>query len=227
MQKLLTEWGHYIIVAIIPGIVNIIFAGQELNQKCRFLPFFKPHKSLGFWIWLLLQFIAPILLFWWFASINSKPTIDLILISKAIGLGVGFVAIFNATVEVGNLSLEIKSFYNSLVDIAYRSIADKQTRRTAEFWDDVEQELSKSNINLFSGLNYLEYYFSCDSFLHQNPQKLQEKIDKLNQIGNITQQAEQVKEITNLLMFNVRRNDLPKVLAKFSCSQQLIDTYFT
>ena len=226
MQKLITEWWLYILIAIIPGIVNIIVAGQELNQKCRFLPFFKPHKSWGFWIWLLLQFTAPILLFWWIASLNSKPTIDLILISKAIGLGVGFVAIFNATVEVGNLSLEIKSLYSSLVDIAYRLIADKQTRRTAEFWDNVEQELNKSNINLISGLNYLAYYFSCDSSLRQNQQKLQEKIDKLNQIKNITQQAEQVKEITNLIMFNVRRNDLPIVLSKFSCSQQLIDEYF-
>ena len=93
----------------LPGIVNIIAAWQELNQQCRFLPFFKPHKSLGFWIWLLLQFTAPILLFWWIGPLNSKPTIDVKLIFEAVGLGIGFVAVLNASTEVGTLSFKLKS----------------------------------------------------------------------------------------------------------------------
>ena len=227
MQKLITEWWLYIIIVILPGIINIIVAGQKFNQQCRFLPFFKPHKSLGFWIWLVLQFTIPILLFWYIAFLNSKPNIDLALISKAVGVGVGFVAIFNANVELGILSLESKSLYDLIVQIAFILISKEQTRRTADFWHEIEQELNQPNTDLFSGIDYLEYYFSCDPFLKQNPQKLREKLNKLDRVRNITQNVEQVKEITNLIMFNVRRNDLPKVLAKFSCSQQLIDKYFT
>ena len=227
MQKLLTEWWLYIIIAILPGIVNIIAAWQELNQQCRFLPFFKPHKSLGFWIWLLLQFTAPILLFWWIGPLNSKPTIDVKLIFEAVGLGIGFVAVLNASTEVGTLSFKLKPVYNFFVDIAYNLIADKQTRRTAKFWNDVEQELNQTGANLISGLNYLENYFTSDPSLRRKQQELQEKLNKLNQIRSTTPQSEQVKEIKNLIMMNVRRNDLPEVLINFSCSQQLIDQYFT
>ena len=217
----------YILIAIVPGIVNVIVAGQKFNQQCKFLPFFKPYKSWGFWIWLVLQFTIPILIFWVIESLHSKPNIDFVLMSKAVGVGVGFVAIFNANVELGIFSLEIKSLYNLLVQIAYLSISNEQTRRTAAFWYELEQELNQSNANLTTGLDYLENYFTSDLSLHQEKQEQQEKLNKLKQIRSTTPQSEQIKKIKGLIMMNVRRNDLPEVLTNFSCSQQLINKYFS
>lgn len=226
MRKSFIEWLPYIGIAILPGIVNIIAAWQELNKQCRFLPFFKPHRSLGFWIWLLLQFTAPILLFLGVNPLNSKPTIDLKLVFEALGLGVGFVVVLNATTEVGSLSFGLKPVYNFFVDIAYNLIANKQTGRTAAFWHDLEKQLNQPNTNLIAGLNYLENYFNSDPALRRKQQELQEKLNKLDQARRKTPEQEQVKEIKSLIMMNVRRNDLTEVLNNFNCSQELLNRYF-
>ncbi len=226
MGKSLIEWLPYIAIAILPGIVNIIAAWQELNKQCRFLPFFKPHRSLGFWIWLLLQFTAPILLFLGVNPLNPKPPIDLKLIFEALGLGVGFVVVLNATTEVGSLSFGLKPVYNFFIDIAYNLIANKQTGRTAAFWNDLEKELNRPQINLIAGLNYLENYFNSDPALRRKQQELQEKLTKLDQARRKTPKQEQVKEIKSLIMMNVRRNDLTEVLNNFNCSQELLNRYF-
>lgn len=227
MQKLITEWGLYILIAIVPGIVNIIAAWQKLNQQSRFLPFFKPHKSLGFWLWLFLQFLTPILLFWWISNLISKPKVDITLLFEAIGLGIGFVAILNASTEIGTLPFTLKPVYDFFVGIAYDLIATKQTRRTADFWNDVEIELNQSNIDLNLGFNYLKNYFSSDISLRRKPEELEKKLEQLNKAQNKTPRLEQVKDTMTLIEENVRRNDLPEVLVKFNCSQQLIDKYFT
>ena len=226
MGKSLIEWLPYIGIAILPGIVNIIAAWQELNKQCRFLPFFKPHRSLGFWIWLLLQFTAPILLFLGVNPLKSKPPIDLKLVFEALGLGVGFVVVLNATTEVGSLSFKLKPVYNFFVDIAYNLIANKQTGRTAAFWNDLEKELNQPNTNLIAGLNYLENYFNSDPALQRKQQELQEKLNKLDQARRKTPKQEQVKEIKSLIMMNVRRNDLTEVLNNFNCRQELLNRYF-
>lgn len=224
MKKLLIEWLPYIGIAILPGIVNIIAAWQELNKQCRFLPFFKPHKSFGFWIWLLLQFTAPILLFVTVSSLTSKPTINLKLVFEALGLGVGFVVVLNAKTEVGNLSFGLKPVYNFFIEIAYDLIADKQTGNTASFWTAFEKELNESGTNIGAGLNYLKNYFTSDISLKQKPKELEEKLNKLDQVQRKTPQKEQVKEIKSLIEMNVRRNDLTKVLKNFGCSQELINS---
>ncbi|ELS00851.1 hypothetical protein Xen7305DRAFT_00005520 [Xenococcus sp. PCC 7305] len=226
MQKFLTEWGLYILIAIFPGIVNVIAAWQEFNKQSRFLPFFKPLKSSGFWLWLFLQFITPTLLFWWISDFNSKPKIDIVLVFEAIVLGIGFVAILNASTEVGTLSFSLKPVYNFFVDIAYNLIAKEQTRHTAKFWNDVEIELNQSSNDLNSGFDYLKNYLRSDLSLRRKLEELEKKLEQLNKTQNKAPRLEQVKDTISLIEDNVRRGDLQEVLRNFNCSQQLIDKYF-
>ena len=59
MRDLLIDIGF----ASFAGIINIFTSWQELDKRCRFLPFFKPFKTAGFWLWLLIEFISPMILF--------------------------------------------------------------------------------------------------------------------------------------------------------------------
>ena len=222
--KAIIEWLPYIGIAIIPGIVNIIAAWQELDEQCRCLPFFKPHKSWGFWLWLLFQFTAPILLFLGINPLKSKPAIDLTLIFKSIAIGISFLAVLNANTVMGNLSFGLKPVYDYFVHIAFDLITKEQNGRTTNFWHDVKEELNQSGANLIAGLNYLETYLEIS--LHRKPQELQKKLNKLEQARGKTSLAEQVKEIKSLIETNVRRNDLPDTLKNFGCSQELLNEYF-
>ncbi len=70
-------------------------------------------------------------------------------------------------------------------------------------------------------------YFNSDVSLRRKPEERQKKLNKLDKVRDKTPKSEQVKDITSLIEDNVRRDDLPEVLTKFNCSQQLIDKYFT
>ncbi len=224
-MKSLLDWLPYIGIAVIPGIVNLIAAWQKLTKKCQFLPFFKPQKSLGFWVWAAVQLIFPVLLFWLVSPIKTQPNIELKLIFEALGLGIGFVAFLNASTEVGTLSLDIKPVYDFFIGIAYELIANNETRRTASFWDDVGRELNSKTADLKIGLKYLEDYFLCDVSLSSSVK--QEKQDQLKQVQNKRPKEEKVKAVKSLIMMNVRRKDLSDVLKKFQCSSELLNRYFS
>ncbi len=224
-MKSLLDWLPYIGIAVIPGIVNLIAAWQELTKKCQFLPFFEPQKSLGFWVWAAIQLIFPVLLFWLVSPIQTKPNIELKLIFEALGLGIGFVAFLNASTEVGTLSVKLKPVYDFFIGIAYELIEEKENTRSASFWKDIDIELNSSTADLNAGLKYLESYFLVKLSL---PEELKEKKQqKLQQLHSIKAKEEKVKAVKSFIMMNVRRKDLLEVLKEFKCRPGLLDSYFS
>jgi glucan phosphoethanolaminetransferase (alkaline phosphatase superfamily) len=216
------EWLPYLGVACIPGLINILSAWKELDKQCRFLPFFKPLRSLGFWIWLFLQFLTPALLFWVVVSLQTKPNINLSLIFIALGSGLMFVTLMNAT-EIGFVPINPKAIYDFLVRIAYQEISSKHMAKTAQFWTELEVELKQSTVNIPGALNYLENYFLYDNSLSDRDK--QDHQDRIENARKKTELEEQVKA-TLIIIKEVRRKDLPTVLRQFKCSDTFIGGYF-
>ncbi len=223
MQEIL-DWLPYIGTAAIPGLFNIFVAFEELNKQCQFLPFFEPRKSSGFWLWAVIQFLLPSVLFWFTASLSSQAAINPRLLAEAIGFGLGFLALLNARTEIGDFPpVDIKAIYALCVRFAFWQISSSQTRRAADFWTDFERELNQESDKINKGLNYLKNYFTFDlSLTQQEEQAYKEELDRAR---TNTQPEEQAKAIRSL-MAGVRRQDLPKVLPRFNCSDDFLKKYF-
>lgn len=214
------QWPLYLIIASLAGLINIVSAWYELNKKCQALPFFKPHKNAGFWIWFLFQFISPSILAWFLFSYASQPAINLKLIAEALTLGIGFVALLNASTEVGNFSIKLKPIYLFFVDIAYKLIADKETQKSAHFWADLEQEeFMQKTINLKRGIAYLSSYFREDISLSQ--QEKQNYLDQLSKLSSAKLKPKDFATVISLIKV-VRRKDLPTILLQFKCRDRFI-----
>ncbi|MGK7872584.1 MAG: hypothetical protein AB4426_04520 [Xenococcaceae cyanobacterium] len=219
----LLDWLPYIAISIIPGLFNLTVAYDELNERCKKLPFFQPHKNLGFWLWTAAQFFFPsgVFLLWITDLFSDQPKIDSSLFVKAVGTGLGFVAFLNARTSTKFFSLDIKRIYNYFIDVSYQVIAADETSRAAEFWVDFEKELNKEDANIIEGLNFLEQYLINDISLTD-----QEKSDcqkKLNSMRTKTSKEEQAKVIISLM--DVRRQDLPQVLRRFNCCEEFLKKY--
>lgn len=214
------EWVPYVIVAMLAGLVNVIVAWYDLDKRCRYLPFFEPYKSFGFWIWGIVQFSFPSLLFWFMNKLESKPAITFELIFQSLVTGLVFVAVLNASTEVGSLTVNLKPIYDFFVDIvAYKLIAREQTRETAIFMQELEEKLSQNTCNIVTGLKFLENYFREDISLNEKVKEdYQNKINQIN--TTITEQEEKIKAIKTLLK-EVRRKDLPEALKKFNIYTKL------
>lgn len=216
------QWAGYLLIAAIPGVINLIVATQELRQKCRALVFFRFWQSPVIYFWALPQVLLPSLLFWYMSKLEPTVPIKLAalpgLLSEAVALGVGFVAVLNSTTEIGSFSLKLKWVYDFCVDLAYGRIASQQTRRAAKFWYQVKSDLERhppEKIEL--GLDYLEAYFEVDISLNQ-----QKNADYLSQIKTIRQapaQDEKADLIDNLLK-DVRTADLEITLWQFGFSKE-------
>ncbi|MBD2102232.1 hypothetical protein [Leptolyngbya sp. FACHB-261] len=220
----LLSWLPWIGVALLPGVFNTLVAYRELSEKCKILAFFEPQKSFGFWLWLVAELLMPCLPFWFAFSLSSKPTIDIYLIIEAVLFGFGFVALLNSRTKVGSLRTDIKPFYDYIVNIAYDLIAASQTRKAAEFWTDVEDELNASS-DLNDGLDFLENYFviSDVSLTRERKESYQQQLDM---IDNISSRTEQVKMIIATVLKDVRRRDLPEVLRRMGCRRSFLQKYY-
>jgi hypothetical protein len=138
-------WWPWLLVATVPGILNILVAMDELFKECRRLPFFQPYLSPGFWLWVFLQFSIPAGLFWLLFSLSAQPTINWELLGKALAFGSGFVVLLNSRTDIAALpTVDIKKLYNLLIKFARDQIADRQTGKTTAFWSDIEQALNQS-----------------------------------------------------------------------------------
>lgn len=210
----------WILVALIPGCFNVPVAFKQLIEDCKFLPFFEPYKIPGVWFWAIAQFALPCLVFW-FMTLRTLPLINFELVGEAVLFGVGFITLMNTRTDTGFFRLDIKTFYARLVGIAYDLIASHETRRTAAFWTDVEQDLNE-DLQLVPGLNFLENYFKVDVSLSAAQKELRQK--KVEDVRKKRSQSEQVKAI--LALMDVRRADLPDVLRRFGCSDDLLKAYF-
>ncbi len=219
-----STWWSWLAVAAIPGGLNIWVAIDELFEKCRLLPFFKPHHSPGFWLWVFLQFAFPSGLFWLAMGLQNRPGIDFTLLGQALAFGMGFLVVFNSRTDIAKLpTVDLKNLYNSLIQYAYKQIANQQTGKTAAFAADVESDLKQSESDLEPGFQYLMAYFARDvSLTSEVKQDYQERV----QTARIEpSRDEMVKAILNLLE-KVRRSDLPEALRRFGGSETLIQSYF-
>ncbi|MEM8639137.1 MAG: hypothetical protein AAGG51_10030 [Cyanobacteria bacterium P01_G01_bin.54] len=218
----------YLLIAAIPGFINLVAALQELDKRCRSLVFFQPSLSPGVAVWALLQISAPSILFWYTFKLGSqRPPIDATLVFEAFGLGVGFVALLNATTEVGTIPLKLKPIYSFFVEIAYDLIAKKQTRQTAFFWRSVIIKLdSCEDSDLEAGLAFAKEYFLRDISLTEDEQRAyQNRFNAIKQQGPLTETA-QVESIVTLLGDVIRRDDLKLALQQFGFSPETVDELF-
>ncbi|MDX2097321.1 MAG: hypothetical protein SFW36_06050 [Leptolyngbyaceae cyanobacterium bins.59] len=220
MNEWLKLW-PWVIVALIPGEINLMVAFKQLADDCKFLPFFEPYQSWGVWWWSLVQLASPSLLFWMMANLGSKPAIDYDLITQAIGFGIGFVTVLNSRTDTGFFTLNLKIVYARFVAVAYALIASKETRRTAAFWTDVERQLNLAT-DLSEGLDFLENYFRTDvSLTPEEKANRQQRLVEVRQKASRPEQAEAI-----LALMDVRRRDLPDVLQRFQATPELLKKYF-
>lgn len=221
-MNLLLEWMPWMAIAAIPGIFNILAAFEELNDRCRLLPFFEPLKTPGVWVWGVIQFCFPAALFWGSASLGSQPQLTPELIGNAALFGLGFVAVLNAQIQVGANTIPIKSAYTYFVNIAYRMIAYSQDNRVYEFWLDVQDAL-ETVPDLTRGIDYLQEYYEIEVEITQQP--LGNAMQELEQIRELSDRNEQARRIKTLLK-GVSRKRLYGILKQFQVNDSLLKHYF-
>jgi hypothetical protein len=217
----LQPWGSHIAIALLAGLINLPITIKKLLNKCEALPFFKPLRTIAFLWWILVNLALPAIVFWLFYSLSNKPAVDRDLVMKAITFGLIFTALANARVDTGFTGINIEKIYNYLTQFTYDRIAASQTRETAAFWTDFENDLNQYQPDVSEGLNYLENYFLGDVSLDEAAkQEYQTRIDRARQISD---RVEQIKSIRNLIV--IRRRDLPEALKRFKCSSAFLDEY--
>ncbi|MEB3213151.1 MAG: hypothetical protein VKL39_17500 [Leptolyngbyaceae bacterium] len=221
-MMMILEWLPWMAIAAIPGLVNIVAAFEELNERCKLLPFFNPISTPGVWVWGTIQFFFPAILFWGAASLGSRPDITLRLLGEAAIFGIGFIAVLNANIRIGANIIPIKSTYTFFINIAYRIIAYNQDDRVYEFWLDVQDALEKST-DLSRGLDFLQEYFEIEVEITQRPNG--EVLTELEQIRALGDRPEQARRIKTLLK-NVSRKRLRSILKQFQIDQSLLHYYF-
>jgi hypothetical protein len=112
----------YCVAVSLPGFINLLNAYPDFVHLMSKYPLFKfdLRKSLGFRIWIIIQFSFPLLLFVLFfpdtnlfsPSENTSGLTFLLYLKlyiKAILVGISFNAAVTSTANLGPLSLNLKS----------------------------------------------------------------------------------------------------------------------
>jgi hypothetical protein len=213
-----------------PGVVNAINSYYKLDRDCSRLPFFNPWKASGFWLWLTLQVSLPSLIFYWkFSSSDISAEAWF----RAVGFGLGFIALLNSTTQFGSLNINIKFLYDLFVRFAYSIIDNHERSRSASFWSELEHELEGCNdTGINAGLGYLREYILADitpevhtpTAIKKRNQKssVQDSIKEVEAIQSkylAQHYSDKASSIVGLIKQNVKRRDLLAMLQKFGCSK--------
>lgn len=215
-------WLPWLAIAAVPGLINTLAAFEELNERCKLLPFFEPVRTPGVWVWGLIQFSFPTVLFWGTSSLGDRPDINLRLLGEAAVFGIGFIALLNANIKIGANTIPIKSAYTFFINIAYRMIAYSQDNRVYEFWLDVQEAIAKSP-DLTRGLDFLQEYLEIEVEITQRP--IGDVQEELKEIRALTDRTEQARRIKTVLK-NVSRKRLYGILQQFQIDEALLHRYF-
>jgi hypothetical protein len=219
------EWLPWMPPLLLSGVFNLLVAYQKLHRDCR-SPLFNPWRSFGVWWWVLIQLILPLLIFWSYAKIATKPTINFSLYWTAILVGFFFTLFVNANADLGFTSFSVDKVSIFLNDLAYKSVAAGQTGPLADFKQDLKQELLKNTPSLDNGLNWLKDYFSADITLKSNPEEQSELLTEVEQA--LAQNAPEDKASAIIpLALKVRRKDCKRMLTRFDSSESFMKKYFS
>ncbi|HUO08123.1 MAG TPA: hypothetical protein VM008_07485 [Phycisphaerae bacterium] len=213
-------WIPYVALAALAGIVNIANAWKQLAYDCRFLVFFRAHRVFAVYLWSAAQLVIPAALAWIVLGYSNRPPVNYAVLLKAIGFGVGFVALMNASTEVAGFNIDIlRKIYHGLIYAARQMIAARETARTAQFWQNLEVELRKvAPASLTIGFDFLHKYVENDISL--SPEVRAATLDAIDKVMAIPAQPAQGAQIKSVL--TVRRKDLPLVLQKFGCGAAVV-----
>lgn len=216
------EWVPWLLVALIPGIINTFVAYGELAERCKIFPFFEPYKIPGVWLWVLIQITFPAGLFWLIATLSDRPDIDSRLVLEAIVFGAGFTAVLNASITIRTRTYSIKPIYDRFIQIAYILIRNsEQGAKALEFWGDVEDALNTSP-DFVDGLGYLEDYFTVEAAFVLPPDDYEARLSEVLAEPNKSQQAKLIKG----LLQKVRRERLFNTLTRFHVNEAILRKYF-
>lgn len=219
------EWLPWMPPLLLSGVFNILVAYQKLYRDCR-SPLFNPCRSFGVWWWVLIQFTLPILIFFFYAKISTKPTIDFSLYWTAILVGFFFTIFVNANADLGFTSFSVDKISIFLNDLAYKSVAAGQTGPLADFKQDLKQELLQNKTSLDNGLNWLQDYFSEDMTLKTNPAEQRELLTEVEQALAQNTPEDKASAVIPLAL-KVRRKDCKRMLTRFNSSESFIKKYFS
>jgi hypothetical protein len=218
----IVEWWPWILSVLLSGIFNLLVAYRKLYRDCR-SPFFNPWCSWGFWLWVLVQMFLPGLIFYFYAKISSKPTVDFSLYWTAILVGFFFTVFVNANADLGFTSFSIDKLEIFLNKLAYDLIAAEQTGKITDFKIDLDREMLQNQIGLNEGLNWLKEYFASDIALSR--EELNKRIEEVDRALAKSTNEEKARAAIALVLW-VRRKDYLRMLKRFKCSDEFIKTYF-
>jgi hypothetical protein len=224
MMDWVLEWLPWVPPLFISGIFNLLVAYQKLYRDCR-SPLFNPWSSFGVWWWVVVQLALPSLIFFFYAKISTKPTVDFLLYWTAVLVGSFFTLFVNANADFGFISFSIDKVYAFLNELAYKSIASGQTARLASFKQDLKQELMQNPSTLDDGLNWIQDYFSEDIALKSNLIEQNELLEEVKQALAENKPDEKVAEVIALVM-KIRRKDCKQLLSRFG-SEETLKKYFS
>jgi hypothetical protein len=220
----LQPWLYLLPVVLVPGLLNAPAAFVQLDKKCNAQPLFNPWLSLFVWIWTLINLLVPILPFWFLCCLASKPELNFELFAKAITFGFLFQGFVSAR-DLGLFGLDVGYVYGALAQVIASQIADRQTRKTTDFWFDLRDEfLTLSSSHWGRGLNYLDSYFGDDKLARTPEQReaYRQRIDAASQLPS----DQKIKAVKALLQ-EVRRKDLRPTLEKFGCKPTTLQQLFS
>jgi hypothetical protein len=211
MMDWVLEWLPWVPPLFISGIFNLLVAYQKLYRDCR-SPLFNPWSSFGVWWWVVVQLALPSLIFFFYAKISTKPTVDFLLYWTAVLVGSFFTLFVNANADFGFISFSIDKVYAFLNELA-------------SFKQDLKQELMQNPSTLDDGLNWIQDYFSEDIALKSNLIEQNELLEEVKQALAENKPDEKVAEVIALVM-KIRRKDCKQLLSRFG-SEETLKKYFS
>ncbi|MDJ0600020.1 MAG: hypothetical protein QNJ37_14405 [Crocosphaera sp.] len=214
----------YIIIALIPGIINAVNACIKFEEKYLSYIFFKPLKTFPFWGWLLIQIYVPAQIYWWILILifPEKPDINEKFILMVIIYGICFHPLLKYIEEQALISRNLSIILNWVDNLLEYYVQATQLEKTSTFWNDLEKEIEKIQ-DLSPALKYLKTYYFSQKFANINKEKYQYFKNKLEEIAQNNNTEEL---IATCLKGKIPRRDLPNVLKQFNVSDEFINKYF-
>jgi hypothetical protein len=224
----LPPWILPILIASIPGGINVWNGYLDLRNRFTTYIQFRPLQSVSFWMWVIVETATPWLIFWfveiWYPTRQGQwVEINPVLVGKAVGFGFGFTAILNAKL-FGEIN--IKQVHDWVIQAIYDRIAAEYHYQAAAFWVDLNQKLlQQPEAKLNHGLDFLYVYFDSNVLTFSDDQRERYR-ERVRYARSLKSTAEKSDYIIRLLRKDVRNKDLANMLRNFGLPESFIQGYF-